>query len=275
MKKYIIILALPLLALFIPFAGCSSTTSTTTKVTAGPAVMLSFNIQPGGAIAGATFESQPVVYVEDVNRATVVNSTAAVSLSIVPGTGADGAVLSGDTTEEASGGIAVFKNLSVNLPGFGYRLEASAVGLASAASNPFNVTATTPTSTTTSPTTTSSTPAVYTVNVIPNPNLGEYLADIRGMTLYYTTLDSLGKSNVSGSLLDIWPIFYTGVFNVQPPLKSSDFAVITREDGQPQTTYKGWPLYYYANDKIAGDTLGHGVGGVWFVASPENIGSAP
>ena len=42
----------------------------------------------------------------------------------------------------------------------------------------------------------------------------------------------------------------------------------TREDGKRQTTYKGWPLYYFAGDKAPGDVLGQGLGNVWFVANP-------
>jgi len=43
---------------------------------------------------------------------------------------------------------------------------------------------------------------------------------------------------------------------------------IRREDGYLQVTYNGWPLYYFAPDETPGDTLGQGVGDVWFVVSP-------
>lgn len=36
-----------------------------------------------------------------------------------------------------------------------------------------------------------------------------------------------------------------------------------------QVTYNGWPLYYFARDKQAGDTTGQGVGQVWYVVSPQ------
>ena len=36
-----------------------------------------------------------------------------------------------------------------------------------------------------------------------------------------------------------------------------------------QTTYKGWPLYYFANDATAGDTLGDKVNDVWYIAKPD------
>jgi len=36
-----------------------------------------------------------------------------------------------------------------------------------------------------------------------------------------------------------------------------------------QLAINGLPLYYYAPDTKAGDTTGQGVGGVWFIATPD------
>jgi predicted lipoprotein with Yx(FWY)xxD motif len=49
--------------------------------------------------------------------------------------------------------------------------------------------------------------------------------------------------------------------------------MITGNDGM-QTTYKGWPLYYYAPAgdgaiEAPGETSGEGVNSVWFVAKPD------
>jgi transforming growth factor-beta-induced protein len=52
-------------------------------------------------------------------------------------------------------------------------------------------------------------------------------------------------------------------------LNSSDFGTIVREDGSKQTTYKGWPLYYYVQDQNPGDVLGDGRSNVWFAAKPD------
>jgi predicted lipoprotein with Yx(FWY)xxD motif len=50
--------------------------------------------------------------------------------------------------------------------------------------------------------------------------------------------------------------------------ESSDFATIKRSDGRKQTTYKEMPLYRFINDKYPGDTLGQGIGEVWFIITP-------
>ena len=46
-------------------------------------------------------------------------------------------------------------------------------------------------------------------------------------------------------------------------------ATFARKDGTLQVTVNGRPLYYYAGDAKAGDTTGQGVGGKWFVATPD------
>jgi len=47
---------------------------------------------------------------------------------------------------------------------------------------------------------------------------------------------------------------------------------IKRADGTTQVTYNGMPLYYYAQDKKAGSTMGEELkqfGGKWYLVSPE------
>jgi predicted lipoprotein with Yx(FWY)xxD motif len=124
----------------------------------------------------------------------------------------------------------------------------------------------TATSTTSTSTSISTTTPAYTVNVSTKTGLGSYLVDNKGMTLYYFTKDSTGNSTATGATLTAWPIFNVAAFNVPSSLNAADFGTITRADGLKQSTYKGWPLYYYAKDINAGDTIGENVGGVWFVS---------
>jgi len=107
--------------------------------------------------------------------------------------------------------------------------------------------------------------AIGNVMLSTKAGIGQYLTDDKGLTLYYFANDELGKSNCTGQCLVIWPVFYGQNITVTPPLTQSDFDTITRDDGTKQTTYKGWPLYYYQSDVQPGDTSGEGVGQVWYI----------
>lgn len=109
-----------------------------------------------------------------------------------------------------------------------------------------------------------------TIKIAENSTFGKVLTDKDGRTLYFFSNDYKGTSACTGGCLDAWPIFFKDSFNaIDPSLNASDFGIITRSDGQKQTTYKGWPLYYYKNDTAAGQTNGDKVGSVWYVAKPD------
>ena len=124
---------------------------------------------------------------------------------------------------------------------------------------------------TTSPTTSIAT-LTNTVSTSTKTGIDTYLVDGKGMTLYWTSLDSVGQSNVSGSSLSIWPVFSVSVVIVSSSLNPSDFGSITRADGKSQTTYKGWPLYYYYEDQAPGSTLGRGLTRIHFAVNPAVSG---
>jgi predicted lipoprotein with Yx(FWY)xxD motif len=107
--------------------------------------------------------------------------------------------------------------------------------------------------------------AMSTVQVATAPDGVKYLVDGAGMTLYYFTLDTNGQSACSGGCVDKWPLYYVSTPAVAAPLAASDFGTITRPDGAKQTTYKGWPLYYWYLDKNPGEMKGEGVGKVWYI----------
>lgn len=115
-------------------------------------------------------------------------------------------------------------------------------------------------------TTNSSSP---TIALQPNGDFGNILVDEKGMALYFFTKDANGLSNCDGDCLGNWPAFFTPTVNLAKGLNARDFGVITRKDGSRQTTYKGWPLYYFAGDRTAGSINGEGLGNVWFVAKPN------
>lgn len=98
---------------------------------------------------------------------------------------------------------------------------------------------------------------------------GDIMTDSEGFTLYFFANDSNGDSNCSDNCLAAWPAFHEENLTLDDGLDAADFTVIERADGSNQTTYKGWPLYRFANDSNVGDINGDGSGEVWFVAKPD------
>ncbi|WJH34320.1 hypothetical protein N6H14_31400 [Paenibacillus sp. CC-CFT747] len=104
-----------------------------------------------------------------------------------------------------------------------------------------------------------------------SPELGSYLADSKGRTLYYFSKDSANLNSCQGKCLENWPVYYSEKLKVPAGLKKEDFGTLTRADGTKQTTYKGWPLYYYIGDKAPGDTFGEAVNKIWYVVEAPSF----
>jgi len=106
------------------------------------------------------------------------------------------------------------------------------------------------------------------VKVASKPEVGSYLTDGAGKTLYLFKKDTQGKSACAGDCVKLWPIFFRERVQPKGDARSTDFGTITREDGKKQTTYKGLPLYYFSGDQAPSDTKGQGFKDLWVVASP-------
>jgi predicted lipoprotein with Yx(FWY)xxD motif len=107
------------------------------------------------------------------------------------------------------------------------------------------------------------------VQLADNAKFGKIMTDSNGRSLYFFSNDAADTATCYGGCSTAWPTFYSKNLTLSDGLKSADFATITRNDGTKQTTYKGWPLYYYQNDAKAGDVNGDPIGKVWFVAKPD------
>lgn len=103
-------------------------------------------------------------------------------------------------------------------------------------------------------------PLSYTVNFATASGVGSYLVNGSGFTLYFLVKDpGNGSSTCYGGCLTFWPPFYAGSKLTLPSgLKASDFGVASRTDGKLQTTYKGYPLYYYVKDTKPAEIGGEG-----------------
>ena len=107
------------------------------------------------------------------------------------------------------------------------------------------------------------------VNLGSSSKYSSFLVGGNGMSLYLYTKDSPGVSTCYDKCATAWPPLLTNGKPVSGTgVDMSKFGTLTRKDNTVQVTYNGWPLYYYAKDKQAGDTNGEGVGSVWYLVSP-------
>jgi predicted lipoprotein with Yx(FWY)xxD motif len=99
------------------------------------------------------------------------------------------------------------------------------------------------------------------------PGVGFYMTNATGWTLYLFKRDNqtAGTSACAGACITSWPAFYASNLTLPPGFDNNDFQVVPRPDGIKQLSYYGWPLYHYSKDKAPADTVGQGVGNVWFV----------
>jgi hypothetical protein len=112
-------------------------------ISPGPGVKLFFNTQPLTVAAGEPLTVMPptiAVLVQDAYGNTAADSSAEITLTITPGTGSSGAVLSGTAKLKATGGTACFEGLSIDKVGNSYTLTATSPGLAPAVSELFDIT---------------------------------------------------------------------------------------------------------------------------------------
>jgi len=106
------------------------------------------------------------------------------------------------------------------------------------------------------------------VQTLTKEGIGTYLADAKGMTLYWFRNDAPGKSACVGPCVEKWPVYFREKVKAGKGLTDGDFGTITREDGKKQSTFRGYPLYSWSGDKARGETNGQGLNKVWYVIDP-------
>jgi predicted lipoprotein with Yx(FWY)xxD motif len=105
--------------------------------------------------------------------------------------------------------------------------------------------------------------------VASNAELGDFLADSEGMTLYLFLNDEPGVTNCYDQCAENWPpLMSEGEAMAGEGVDGALLGVTERTDGGMQVTYNGWPLYYYVQDENPGDVNGQGRGDVWYLISP-------
>jgi predicted lipoprotein with Yx(FWY)xxD motif len=110
-------------------------------------------------------------------------------------------------------------------------------------------------------------------------DLGTVVVDGRGRTVYVFDEDvkGSGASACSEDCLVTWPAVPADSGIPEVDEVTGAVSTIPRDDGTAQVTLDGRPLYTFAGDAGPGDVTGQGVGGVWWVVSPDGtaITAAP
>jgi predicted lipoprotein with Yx(FWY)xxD motif len=93
------------------------------------------------------------------------------------------------------------------------------------------------------------------------------------LTVYLFEADKGTSSSCSGACAKVWPpVTSAGRPTVSGAADAADLGTTLRADGTKQVTYKGHPLYFYDDDKDAGDAYGQGskeFGAGWYVLKPS------
>ncbi len=118
--------------------GLSGATSRAFTITAGPPAKLAFTVQPGSTAAGAPISPAVRVAVQDRMGNALPAATHLVTLAL--STNPTAAFLFGTKSVAVTNGVAAFAGLSIAKAGSGYVLRATAPGLTTAYSAPFDVT---------------------------------------------------------------------------------------------------------------------------------------
>ena len=99
---------------------------------------------------------------------------------------------------------------------------------------------------------------------VPVTNEGDVLVDQNRMTLYTFDRDPELRSVCNAQCAASWPPLIAAA----GAKRAGRYAIIAREDGRRQWTYKGKPLYLWVKDQGPGDRSGDGVDNLWRVARP-------
>ncbi len=96
------------------------------------------------------------------------------------------------------------------------------------------------------------------------------LTNVKGMTLYYFTPDTSQKTACTTGCTSTWPpLLLSSGGTVAADTKLPGTLEVYKNDNGQQVTYNDHPLYTYVADTAPGQINGQGIGGKWFVATPD------
>jgi len=116
--------------------------------------------------------------------------------------------------------------------------------------------------------------AGLTLALADDATLGSFVTGANGMSLYIFTPDTATTSACVDQCEANWPPLTVAAASDATAGSgvTGTIGTITRADGTIQVTLGGHPLYYFANDKAAGDLNGQGLNDKWYAAGPDGAG---
>jgi predicted lipoprotein with Yx(FWY)xxD motif len=111
------------------------------------------------------------------------------------------------------------------------------------------------------------------LDVTENSQIGDFLTDGAGRTLYVFDKDSADppKSNCNGSCATAWPpLLIKSPGKIYPKgVNPKIIGYVERADHTCQVTVNGHPVYFFVADAKPGDINGQGINGTWFAVAPN------
>jgi len=110
------------------------------------------------------------------------------------------------------------------------------------------------------------------VQVAHSDEYGDILVDHDCRALYVFDQDTDGTPTCTQACAESWPAL--GVTSASVPAVADEldpalFSIVEHSESGPMLAVDGHPLYYYAGDLSPTDLLGQGVGGLWWLVSPD------
>lgn len=166
--------------------------------------------------------------------------------------------------------MRLFKAFAVPLLGL-LVLVLSSCGTTTTSSPPSSSNAPTPTQSAPTPTpspSSTSNAVVKTATVAVGGKSTVVLTTVQGMTLYYFTPDTATTSACTSSCASSWPPLLASGNVAASTTLSGTLGTYSNANGS-QVVYNGHPLYTFSGDSAPGQANGQGIGGKWFVATPD------
>jgi predicted lipoprotein with Yx(FWY)xxD motif len=159
------------------------------------------------------------------------------------------------------------KSLNILIPTLGASLLLAACGSSSSSKSSAE--------TSSQPASTQSSASSAVVKTASNAKLGAtVLADAKGMTLYHLSAEQNGKFIcTTAECVGVWHPLTVAAGST--PSGAASLATVKRPDGTEQVTYKGMPLYTFAQDTAEGDVKGQGFKDVGTWSAVTTTSAAP